>query len=77
MSFVRRERAAASTRARAQVAIKVLDKERIQKQSMGSQIKKEISIMKQLEHPNVRRGAPRLVWRDRSIDRSSARRVAS
>jgi len=35
------------------VAIKVLDKERIQKQSMGSQIKKEISIMKQLEHPNV------------------------
>ena len=38
---------------RSQVAIKVLDKERIQKQSMGSQIKKEISIMKQLEHPNV------------------------
>lgn len=36
-----------------EVAIKVLDKERIQKQSMGSQIKKEISIMKQLEHPNV------------------------
>ena len=35
------------------VAIKVLDKERIQKQSMGSQIKKEISIMKQLEHANV------------------------
>lgn len=36
-----------------EVAIKVLDKERIQKQSMGPQIKKEISIMKQLEHPNV------------------------
>lgn len=35
------------------VAIKVLDKERIQKQSMGHQIKKEISIMKQLEHPNI------------------------
>ena len=33
---------------RVEVAIKVLDKERIQKQSMGSQIKKEISIMKQL-----------------------------
>ena len=35
------------------VAIKVLDKERIQKQSMGSQIKKEISIMKQLQHKNI------------------------
>ena len=30
-----------------------LDKERIQKQSMGSQIKKEIAIMKQLRHPHV------------------------
>jgi len=38
---------------RVEVAIKVLDKERIQKQSMGSQIKKEISIMKQLGHPNI------------------------
>ena len=38
---------------RVEVAIKVLDKERIQKQSMGSQIKKEISIMKQLSHENV------------------------
>jgi len=35
------------------VAIKVLDKERIQKQSMGSQIKKEISIMKQLQHTHI------------------------
>ena len=32
------------------VAIKVLDKERIQKQSMGQQIKKEISIMKMVKH---------------------------
>jgi hypothetical protein len=28
------------------VAIKILDKEKIQKQNMGNQIKKEISIMK-------------------------------
>mmetsp|Transcript_28643 Transcript_28643/g.92219 ORF Transcript_28643/g.92219 Transcript_28643/m.92219 type:complete len:436 (-) Transcript_28643:226-1533(-) len=44
---------AVNTETGEEVAIKVLDKERIQKQSMGSQIKKEISIMKQLEHPNV------------------------
>ncbi|KAJ8612384.1 hypothetical protein CTAYLR_007941 [Chrysophaeum taylorii] len=44
---------AVNTETGEQVAIKVLDKERIQKQSMGAQIKKEISIMKQLEHPNV------------------------
>lgn len=35
------------------VAIKVLDKERIQKQNMGNQIKKEISIMKMVKHENV------------------------
>jgi 5'-AMP-activated protein kinase catalytic alpha subunit len=35
------------------VAIKVLDKDKIQKQNMGSQIKKEISIMKMVKHPNV------------------------
>jgi len=32
------------------VAIKVLDKEKIQKQNMGNQIKKEISIMKMVKH---------------------------
>jgi len=32
------------------VAIKVLDKEKIQKQNMGAQIKKEISIMKMIRH---------------------------
>jgi len=35
------------------VAIKVLDKEKIQKQNMGAQIKKEISIMKMVRHGNV------------------------
>ena len=35
------------------VAIKVLDKEKIQKQNMGAQIKKEISIMKMVKHPFV------------------------
>jgi len=33
-----------------QVAIKVLDKEKIQKQNMGNQIKREISIMKMVRH---------------------------
>lgn len=36
-----------------QVAIKILDKEKIQKQNMGAQIKKEISIMKMVKHPNI------------------------
>ncbi len=35
------------------VAIKVLDKEKIQQQNMGAQIKKEISIMKVVRHPNI------------------------
>ena len=35
------------------VAIKILDKEKIQKQNMGAQIKKEISIMKLINHHNV------------------------
>lgn len=35
------------------VAIKVLDKDKIQKQNMGAQIKKEISIMKLVRHKNV------------------------
>mgnify|MGYP003878519725 CR=1 FL=1 len=36
-----------------QVAIKILDKEKIQKQNMGAQIKKEISIMKMVKHEHV------------------------
>lgn len=34
-------------------AIKILDKDRIVKQNMGSQIKREISIMKLFSHPNI------------------------
>jgi len=36
-----------------EVAIKILDKHKIQQQNMGTQIKKEISIMKMVRHPNV------------------------
>ncbi len=35
------------------VAIKILSKAKLQQQNMGSQIKKEISIMKLVNHPNV------------------------
>ena len=35
------------------VAIKVLDKEKIQSQNMGNQIKREISIMKVVKHKYV------------------------
>jgi 5'-AMP-activated protein kinase catalytic alpha subunit len=35
------------------VAIKILDKDKIQKQNMGAQIKKEISIMKIVRHPYI------------------------
>ena len=35
------------------VAIKILDKESIQKQKMGTQVKREISIMKALTHRHV------------------------
>ena len=37
----------------AKVAVKVLSKAKLQQQNMGSQIKKEISIMKLVNHPNV------------------------
>ena len=35
------------------VAVKILDKEKIQRQNMGAQIKKEILIMKMINHKNV------------------------
>lgn len=35
------------------VAIKILDKEKIQQQNMGNQIKKEISIMKMVKHKYI------------------------
>lgn len=33
-----------------QVAIKILDKDKIQKQRMGAQIKREITVMKMMHH---------------------------
>lgn len=36
-----------------EVAIKILDKEKIYQQNMNDQIKKEIAIMKLIKHPNV------------------------
>lgn len=36
-----------------EVAIKILDKERISRQQMNSQIKKEITIMKMVKHRHV------------------------
>ncbi|CAE7642072.1 CIPK26, partial [Symbiodinium sp. KB8] len=44
---------AVDTETNQKVAIKILDKEKIQRQNMGAQIKKEISIMKMVRHPNV------------------------
>lgn len=44
---------AVNTESQEPVAIKVLDKEKIQKQNMGPQIKKEISIMKIVRHKYV------------------------
>jgi 5'-AMP-activated protein kinase catalytic alpha subunit len=38
---------------KAEVAIKVLDKEKIQKQNMTNQIKREISIMKLVKHKYI------------------------
>lgn len=35
------------------VAIKILDKDKIQRHHMGAQIKREITIMKMIDHPNV------------------------
>ena len=46
-------KAAVDTETGEQVAIKVLDKEKIQKQNMGAQVKKEISIMKMVRHKNI------------------------
>jgi hypothetical protein len=45
-NFTRRVKFAIDTETNDPVAIKILDKEKIQKQNMGNQIKKEISIMK-------------------------------
>jgi serine/threonine protein kinase len=44
---------AINTETKEAVAVKVLDKEKIQKQNMGNQIKKEISIMKMVKHEYI------------------------
>jgi len=44
---------AVNTDTHERVAIKVLDKDKIQKQNMGAQVKKEISIMKMVRHAHV------------------------
>jgi serine/threonine protein kinase len=52
-SFFNRVKYAVDTDTNEAVAIKILDKEKIQKQNMGNQIKKEISIMKMVKHKNI------------------------
>jgi hypothetical protein len=42
-----------------QVAIKILDKEKIQKQNMGGQIKKEVSVMLNCRRQDLQIGASR------------------
>lgn len=53
MTWRFRVKYAINTETDERVAIKVLDKEKIQKQNMGAQIKKEISIMKMVRHRHV------------------------
>lgn len=53
LDCVDRVKYAVNTENDERVAIKVLDKEKIQKQNMGAQIKKEISIMKMVRHKHV------------------------
>jgi serine/threonine protein kinase len=52
---------AVDTETNGAVAIKILDKEKIQKQNMGNQIKKEISIMKMVKHKYIV-GMVRLIY---------------
>jgi serine/threonine protein kinase len=44
---------AVNTETNEAVAIKILDKDKIQARNMGAQIKKEISIMKMINHHHV------------------------
>ena len=44
---------AVNTETNERVAIKILDKEKIQKQNMGEQIKKEIAVMKMVKQKHV------------------------
>ena len=67
---------ARDTRSGKGVAIKILDKESIQQQNMGAQIKKEISIMKMIVK-DPRRSAPCLALRCVVLPCAALRRVAS
>ena len=44
---------AVNTETNERVAIKILDKEKIQKQNMGEQIKREIAVMKMVKQKHV------------------------
>ncbi len=51
--FFVRVKYAVNTETNEAVAIKILDKDKIQARNMGAQIKKEISIMKMINHHHV------------------------
>jgi serine/threonine protein kinase len=44
---------ATNTENQEQVAIKILDKEKLKQESLGESIKKEVILMKMIKHPNV------------------------
>lgn len=51
--FIDRVKYAVNTETNEAVAIKILDKDKIQTRNMGAQIRKEISIMKMIKHHHV------------------------
>lgn len=51
--YLSRVKYAVNTETNEAVAIKILDKDKIQTRNMGAQIKKEISIMKMINHHHV------------------------
>lgn len=53
LSIINRVKYAVNTETNEAVAIKILDKDKIQTRNMGAQIKKEISIMKMINHHHV------------------------
>ncbi len=53
MTLSHRVKYAVNTETNEAVAIKILDKDKIQARNMGAQIKKEISIMKMINHHHV------------------------
>ena len=61
----------------AQVAVKILEKEKILKQNMAEQVKKEIAVMKRVEHRQVVRLLDVLVSRNRLCAPSAVHAVAA